>query len=117
MGRGDEGGAGGVVGFSDAGGTGSQAPLLLPPAAVGARNGQVATVACTAFLVAPRFSAAVCSLPHPEGQDCQHGLCSSPASLCISVHLPLGVQMCGILQCPVVLGRSTFFELWLFHWI
>lgn len=117
MGKGDEEGAGGAVGALDAGGPGPQAPLLLLPEAVGARSGQAATVGRTAFLVATSFSEAVCSTASFRGPGCQHGLCSCPAPLCISVHPPLGVQMCGILQCPVVLGRSTFFELWMFHWI
>ena len=30
---------------------------------------------------------------------------------------PLDVQMYGILQCPGVLGRGTFLELWMFYWL
>lgn len=35
--------------------------------------------------------------------------------LCIPAHQPLDVQMCQILQCPVLLGRGTFVELWMFY--
>ena len=38
-----------------------------------------------------------------------------PPPLCVLVHPPLGVQICGILQCPGVLGRGTFVESWMFY--
>ena len=116
MGKGDEEDAGGVVGTLDAGGPRCQAPLLLLPEAVGARIGQGAPVGCTAFLVAASFSEAVCPLPHSEGQVASMDSAIAPL-LCAFQSIPLGAQMCGILQCPVVLGRSTFFELWMFHGI
>ena len=38
--------------------------------------------------------------------------------LCILVHPPLHIQMCGTLWHPVVLvGRGTFVELWMFYWL
>ena len=90
------------MGSSDAGETGSQAPLPLLPAAVGARGGQVATVVRTAFFVAPRFSAAVCSRPHPEGQDASMDS-AVPPPLCafqsISLWVCRCVEFCSALWC------------------
>ena len=37
-----------------------------------------------------------------------------PSPLCVPVHLPLDVQMCGILHHPGVLGRGNSVELWVF---
>ena len=39
---------------------------------------------------------------------------SVPPPLCDPIHLPLEVQLCGILRHPVVLGRGTFVGLWVF---
>lgn len=38
---------------------------------------------------------------------------SVPPPLCDPIHLPLEVQLCGILWHPVVLGRGTFVGLWM----
>lgn len=35
--------------------------------------------------------------------------------LCVQIHPPSKVKMCGSLQCPSVLGRETFVELWIFY--
>ena len=37
--------------------------------------------------------------------------------LCVHVHLPFQVQMCGILQRPVVFSRDTFVGPCMFHWL
>ena len=76
----------------------------------------MARVLYTTFPVATRFSVAV-------GSAAMIGVVGLQAfSLllpwfclhCVSVHLPLDVSMCGILQHPVVLGRGTFVVLWIF---
>ena len=40
-----------------------------------------------------------------------------PPLLCVPVHSPLDVQMCGTTWCPGVWGRGTFAELWMFYWL
>ena len=75
---------------------------------------------CAAYPDATVFSGAAGSDTTAKDLGLQHHWVPCPLvllSLCVSVYPPLDVQMCGILQCPGVLSRGTFVELWMFHWL
>ena len=71
---------------------------------------------CTPSPAAAGFSEAVGSAAVVRGPGLQAPILLFPYFYLlyvssVPVHPPLDVQMCGILQHPVVLGRGTFVEL------
>lgn len=76
-----------------------------------------AGVTCVRSCPATQFSEAVGSAATIRRRDCRHDPSVPSVMPLFPAYSALGVQMCGILWCPVVLGRGTFVESWVFYWL